>query len=159
MTGGAFVAGGRDEGVGCMMTGSVPRTSGVLETSLYVADLDRSCDFYQRVFGFERFVHDARMCALGVPGSQVLLLFHRGSTNEPAPMPGGFIPPHHGSGELHLCFAIPLGELTAWEEHLRGAGIEVESRVHWARGGTSMYFRDPDGHSLEVATPGLWPNH
>ncbi len=54
---------------------AVPRTSGVLETSLYVADLDRSCEFYQRVFGFERFVHDGRMCALGVPGGQVLLLF------------------------------------------------------------------------------------
>ena len=38
-------------------------------------------------------------------------------------------------------------------------GIEVESRVNWARGGTSLYFRDPDGNSLEVATPGLWPNH
>jgi catechol 2,3-dioxygenase-like lactoylglutathione lyase family enzyme len=35
----------------------------------------------------------------------------------------------------------------------------VESRIHWARGGTSLYFRDPDGNSLEVATPGLWPNH
>ena len=91
----------------------------MLETSLYVADLDRACDFYQRVFGFERFVHDGRMCALGVPGSQVLLLFRHGSTNEPAPVPGGVIPPHHGSGELHLCFAIPFGELAAWEEHLR----------------------------------------
>jgi catechol 2,3-dioxygenase-like lactoylglutathione lyase family enzyme len=35
----------------------------------------------------------------------------------------------------------------------------VESRVTWLRGGTSLYFRDPDGHSLEVATPGLWPNY
>ena len=65
----------------------------MLETSLYVTDLDRACDYYQRVFGFERFVHDGRMCALGVPGSQVLLLFHHGSTNEPAPVPGGVIPP------------------------------------------------------------------
>ncbi len=141
------------------MAASVPRVSAVLETSLYVADLDRACDFYQRVFGFERFVHDGRMCALGVPGSQVLLLFRHGSTNEPAPVPGGVIPPHHGSGELHLCFAIPLGELAAWEEHLRRKNIAVESRIHWARGGTSLYFRDPDGNSLEVATPGLWPNH
>ena len=74
-------------------------------------------------------------------------------------MPGGFIPPHHGSGALHLCFAIPFGELAAWEEHLRREGIAVESRIRWARGGTSLYFRDPDGNSLEVATPGLWPNH
>jgi catechol-2,3-dioxygenase len=141
------------------MAASVPRVSSVLETSLYVADLDRACEFYQRVFGFERFVHDGRMCALGVPGSQVLLLFRHGSTNEPAPVPGGVIPPHHGEGELHLCFAIPLGELAAWEEHLLRQCIAVESRIHWARGGTSLYFRDPDGNSLEVATPGLWPNH
>ena len=137
---------------------STPRTSGVLETSLYVADLDRACEFYQRVFGFERFVHDGRMCALGT-GSQVLLLFLRGATDQPAPVPGGFIPPHHGEGDLHLCFAIPFGELKAWEEHLRHEGIALESRVKWARGGTSLYFRDPDGNSLEVATPGLWPNH
>src|SRR4051812_6709666 len=65
------------------MAASVPRLSGVLETSLYVTDLDRACDFYERVFGFERFVHDGRMCGLGVPGGQVLLLFHHGSTNEP----------------------------------------------------------------------------
>jgi catechol 2,3-dioxygenase-like lactoylglutathione lyase family enzyme len=141
------------------MATAIPRVSGVLETSLYVADLDRSCAFYQRVFGFELFVHDGRMCGLGVPGGQVLLLFHHGSTSEPAPTPGGVIPPHHGSGDLHLCFAIPFGEVAAWEAHLREAGIEIESRVHWPRGGTSLYFRDPDGNSLEVATPGLWPNH
>lgn len=136
-----------------------PRVSGVLETSLYVTDLDRSVEFYEGVFGFERFVHDGRMCALGVSSSQVLLLFQHGSTDEPAPVPGGVIPPHHGIGDLHLCFAIPLGELAAWEKHLRRIGIEVESRIKWQRGGTSLYFRDPDGHSLEVATPGLWPNH
>ncbi len=138
---------------------ATPRVSGVLETSLYVADLDRACEFYQRVFGFERFVHDGRMCALGVPGSQVLLLFRHGSANEPAPVPGGIIPPHHGTGELHLCFAVPFGELAAWETHLRKLDIAVESRIRWPRGGTSLYFRDPDGNSLEVATPGLWPNH
>jgi catechol 2,3-dioxygenase-like lactoylglutathione lyase family enzyme len=141
------------------MAAPVPRTSGVLETSLYVADLGRASEFYRRVFGFERFVDDGRMCALGVPGSQVLLLFRHGSTDEPAPVPGGVIPPHHGTGHLHLCFAIPFGELGAWEEHLRREGIAVESRVRWPRGGTSLYFRDPDGHSLEVATPGLWPNY
>ena len=137
---------------------AIPRVSGVLETSLYVEDLDRSRAFYQRLFGFEQFMCDHRMCALGVPGEQVLLLFRHGMTDEPAPAPGGFIPPHHGRGALHLCFAIPYGELAAWESHLARSGIEIESRLHWPRGGTSLYFRDPDGHSLEVATPGLWPN-
>jgi len=136
----------------------IPRVSGVLETSLYVADLQRSRDFYQRLFGFEEFMSDGRMCALGVPGEQVLLLFRHCMTDKPAPAPGGLIPPHHGRGALHLCFAIPYGELRAWEQHLGREGIEIESKLAWPHGGTSLYFRDPDGHSLEVATPGLWPN-
>ncbi|MBV8459227.1 MAG: VOC family protein [Acetobacteraceae bacterium] len=136
----------------------MPRVSGVLETSLYVVDLDRAQAFYARVFGFETFVDDGRMCAMGVPGSQVLLLFRRGSTDAPAPTPGGVIPPHYGEGALHVCFAIPFGELAAWERHLRAENIAIESRISWPRGGTSLYFRDPDGHSVEVATPGLWPN-
>ena len=136
-----------------------PRLGGVLETSLYVAELDRAREFYRRVFRLEVFFQDGRMCALGVAPGQVLLLFRHGTTNAPAPVPGGFIPPHGASGGAHLCFAIPLGELAAWETHLHKLGIAVESRVTWRRGGTSLYFRDPDGHSLEVATPGLWPNH
>jgi catechol 2,3-dioxygenase-like lactoylglutathione lyase family enzyme len=136
-----------------------PRLSGVLETSLYVADLDRAREFYQRVFALEVFFQDGRMCALGVVPGQVLLLFRHGTTDTPAPVPGGVIPPHGTSGAAHLCFAIPLGELAAWEAHLARHGITVESRITWRRGGTSLYFRDVDGHSLEVATPGLWPNH
>jgi catechol 2,3-dioxygenase-like lactoylglutathione lyase family enzyme len=135
-----------------------PRIGGVLETSLYVADLDRACDFYQRLFGLELMYRDGRMGAFAVVPGQVLLLFLHGATSEPAPLPGGVIPPHGTTGAAHLCFAIPLGELAAWEAHLAALDIGIESRVIWKRGGTSLYFRDPDGNSLEVATPGLWPN-
>ena len=47
----------------------------------------------------------------------------------------------------------PLGE---WEAWLAENGIAVEKREKWERGGDSLYFRDPDGHLLEVATPGVW---
>jgi catechol 2,3-dioxygenase-like lactoylglutathione lyase family enzyme len=136
----------------------MPRVSHILETSLYVDDLVRSRDFYARVFGFVPVFEDERMCAMEVPGEQVLLLFRHGMTDRPAPLAGGVIPPHHGRGELHLAFAIPFGELAAWDAHLARLEVAVESRIDWPRGGTSLYFRDPDGHSLEVATPGLWAN-
>ena len=141
----------------------MPRISQILETSLYVGDLERSRVFYEQIFGFEVIFIDERMCAMEVPGEQVLLLFRHGMTDEPAPgpdgmVPHGVIPPHHGQGPLHLAFAIPLRELAAWETHLEQCHVSLESRLAWPRGGTSLYFRDPDGHSLEVATPGLWPN-
>jgi catechol 2,3-dioxygenase-like lactoylglutathione lyase family enzyme len=89
----------------------------------------------------------------------VLLLFRRGGSAQPSETPVGTIPPHDGQGTLHLAFAIPHAELAAWQAHLAAHGVAVESRITWARGGTSLYMRDPDGHSLEVATPGLWPNY
>jgi catechol 2,3-dioxygenase-like lactoylglutathione lyase family enzyme len=144
------------EGAG--MQQRTPRISQILETSLYVEDLARSRLFYERIFGFVTVFADERMCAMEVPGEQVLLLFRHGMTDQPAPGPGGIIPPHHGRGALHLAFAIPFGELAAWETHLQRQDVALESRIVWPRGGTSLYFRDPDGHSLEVATPGLWPN-
>jgi catechol 2,3-dioxygenase-like lactoylglutathione lyase family enzyme len=140
------------------MERKTPRVSQILETSLYVEDLDRSRSFYERLFGFSAIFQDERMCAMEVPGEQVLLLFCHGMTDEPAPGPDGFIPPHHGRGALHLAFAIPYGELAAWQGHLVEQAVPLESSLHWPHGGTSLYFRDPDGHSLEVATPGLWPN-
>jgi catechol 2,3-dioxygenase-like lactoylglutathione lyase family enzyme len=140
------------------MVAAAPSVARILETSLYVADLARSVAFYRRVFGFPAFFHDARMAALGVPGAAVLLLFRSGGAVEPSVTPGGIIPPHDGAGALHVCFAIARDDLEAWQQRLDAESIAVESRVTWPRGGSSLYFRDPDGHSLELATPGLWPN-
>ena len=43
-----------------------------------------------------------------------------------------------------------------WERRLEAYRVEIEGRTDWSRGGHSIYFRDPDGHLLELATPGLW---
>ena len=137
----------------------MPRVSRILESSLYVADLLRSERFYAETFGFGTFLQDHRMVAMGVPGEGVLLLFRIGGSVQPSPTSGGVIPPHDGRGIQHVCFAIPLASLDEWVRHLERCGIALESRVVQAHGGTSLYFRDPDGHSLEVATPGLWPNY
>jgi len=64
---------------------------------------------------------------------------------------------HGGDGALHVAFAIGKDELSHWEAHLASRGVVIEGRNDWERGGHSIYFRDPDGHLLELATPGLWP--
>jgi hypothetical protein len=78
----------------------------------------------------------------------VLLLFLKGgSRTGPSP--------HDGGGELHLAFAIRETELARWEAWLTEDGIAVEEKRAWEVGGHSLYFRDPDRHLLEVATPGF----
>jgi catechol 2,3-dioxygenase-like lactoylglutathione lyase family enzyme len=141
------------------MPTEIPPVSHLLETALYVEDLTRSRDFYTRLMGWPVFLEDDRMVALGIPGGAVLLLFVHGGSVQGSDTPAGHIPGHDGRGVLHLAFAIAPDVLEAWAGHLAAQGVAVESRITWPRGGTSLYFRDPDGHSVEVATPGLWPNY
>jgi catechol 2,3-dioxygenase-like lactoylglutathione lyase family enzyme len=134
----------------------MPSLNGVLETALYVDDMVRARCFYEDVLGLTPIFEDARLCAYAVGGRSVLLLFQRGSALETVHMPGGTIPPHDGSGPLHIAFAIGAEELAEWEQRLAARGVAIEGRTQWRRGGHSIYFRDPDGHLLELATPGLW---
>jgi catechol 2,3-dioxygenase-like lactoylglutathione lyase family enzyme len=136
----------------------MPRPRRLLETCLYVDDLERAGKFYEQNFELELMHADARMRAYAV-GDTVLLLFPRGQSLSAVDTPGGTIPPHDGSGPQHVAFAIDAIELPRWERRLKDSGIEIEGRVRWQRGGASVYFRDPDGHLLEIATPGLWANY
>ncbi|MGA8554493.1 MAG: VOC family protein [Candidatus Acidiferrales bacterium] len=127
-----------------------PKTDGILETSLYVSDVPRSVHFYEETFGF-RVIKEfgERGCAIHAGLRQVLLLFKKGASRE-------MQSPHDGDGELHLAFAIPANELANWESWLQTRGIAVEEKRKWELGGWSLYFRDPDRHLIEVATPGVW---
>jgi catechol 2,3-dioxygenase-like lactoylglutathione lyase family enzyme len=133
-----------------------PAVTAVLETALYVDDLDRAQAFYQKTLGLRPMLRDERMAAFDAGRQTVLLLFRRGGSTDPIPTRGGTIPPHDGSGPVHLALAIETADLAAWERHLAASATAVEGRVGWHRGGTSLYLRDPDGHLVELATPGLW---
>jgi catechol 2,3-dioxygenase-like lactoylglutathione lyase family enzyme len=137
----------------------MPRLTDLKETCLHVDDLQRAKEFYNRVLGLTTLAEDHRFCALDVESKHVLLLFLRGASTEGSVVPGGFIPAHDGAGHLHVGFAVDADELPEWESHLIAHGVEIESRVSWPRGGLSLYFRDPDGHLLEVLTPGVWSTY
>jgi catechol 2,3-dioxygenase-like lactoylglutathione lyase family enzyme len=137
----------------------VPKLSRVLETALYVADLDKAAAFYADVMGLPCIHADHRMRAFDVGGNGVLLLFPQGGSLQPIETPGGSIPPHDGSGPMHVAFSISKDELESWQDHLQSVGVTLEGRTQWPRGGVSVYFRDPDNHLLEIATPGLWKRY
>ncbi len=137
----------------------MPTPNRLLESALYCDDLDRAVAFYRDVMGLKVLDSGPRLTSLDAGQSTVLLLFRRGASVDGIDFPAGRIPPHDGAGPVHFAFAVAASEIPVWEAHLAACGVEVESRIKWARGGVSLYFRDPDGHSVEVASPGVWATY
>jgi len=133
-----------------------PQMNGIVESCLYSIDLPRSVRFYQDQLGLRLLESNERLCVFSVADKDVLLIFRGGGKLEPVHTPGGMIPPHGAAGQLHFAFAISKLDFAAWEKHLIAQGIAIESKVNWPAGGQSLYFRDPDNHLVELATPGIW---
>lgn len=144
-----------------MKTSRTPPIHGVVETILYTDDLGRATGFYQELLGLAPMKTDGeRFQAFDAGAGRVLLLFKRGATLVAQPVPsGGMIPPHDGHGPLHIAFAIDEADYDTWCDRLRSRAIAIEGETQWERGGRSLYFRDPDGHLVELVTPGIWPNY
>ena len=123
----------------------------VLETILYVDDLDAAERFYGGVLGLELDSRKPGLFVFFKCGNGMLLLF------EPeAASTGRNVPPHGAKGPGHACFAVAERDLDAWKARLEAAGVVIEQEMDWPRGGRSFYFRDPAGNSLELATPRIW---
>jgi len=133
-----------------------PRVKRVLETALDCDDLAASTAFYTTLLDVTPMVAMDRIVAIDAGDGTVLLLFQKGAPSS-VMLPGGLVPAHDAGGPGHVAFAIDTADLPAWEARLAELNVAIESRVTWERGGISLYFRDPDGRLVELATPGLWP--
>ena len=133
-----------------------PKLNGLLETLVFVEDVSRSATFYEKVLGLKKVRGDENGYAFVVAPEQLLLMVKHGSTAEPRPTPGGIVPPCGATGSMHLAFSTSESALNKWRHWLKDQRVEVLSEVVWPRGGRSLYFRDPDSHLIELATPGVW---
>ncbi len=131
--------------------------SGVLETSHYTGDLEAAERFYRDVLGLRVHASEPDRHVFFSCGRGMLLLFNTAHTSgRPTTVGGQPIPLHGASGPGHVCFAIRPDEVASWRDRLESHGVTVESEVEWPGGGASIYFRDPAGNSLELATPAVW---
>lgn len=128
------------------------KPKGILEACLYVEDLDQAEEFYSRALELTPFAKVEQRHIFFRCGNSVFLVFNPNTTEQP----GGEVPTHGARGPGHLAFRMEESEVDDWRQFLAQRGIEIEAEVVWPRGGHSIYFRDPAGNSLELATPTTW---
>jgi catechol 2,3-dioxygenase-like lactoylglutathione lyase family enzyme len=119
---------------------------------LYVDDLVSAERFYVDVLGLVLYSRQAERHVFFRCGRQMLLLFRADATSDDS----SSLPTHGSTGPGHVAFAARESDLDAWRQQLARYQVPVEKTVAWPDGGTSIYFRDPAGNSLEIASPQLW---
>lgn len=132
----------------------VPRS--ILETALYVDDLEVAADFYGRVMGLDEELRVPGRHVFFRVGGTILLLFDPSVTQDGSSNPALPVPAHGATGAGHLCFGATRADIAAWRLRLEAAGHPVEADFDWPNGARSIYFRDPSGNSIEIAEPRLW---
>ena len=124
----------------------------VVETAIYVDDLQAAETFYGAVLGLPVIGKEpGRHVFFRVGEASVLLAFRAEAT-----LKGDPLPPHGATGPGHFALGIEAEALDAWRKLLQGHGVRIEKEVEWPRGGKSLYFRDPAGNLVELVTPGVW---
>jgi catechol 2,3-dioxygenase-like lactoylglutathione lyase family enzyme len=130
----------------------IVKITAVVETAIYVNDLQATEAFYGTVLGLGVMGKEpGRHVFFQVGEANVLLAFIAETTLE-----GDHLPPHGAKGPGHFALGIDADALDAWRQKLQESGVVIEQEVEWPRGGKSIYFRDPAGNSVELITPGVW---
>ncbi len=137
------------------MTTPPIRARRILETCIYAEDLEAAREFYTRVLGLEVHAEQKSRHIFFRVGEGMFLVFKPSATRAgmTVPVPLGS---HGCTGEGHVAFAAEEDELEIWRARLAELDVKIESEVDWPQGGKSIYFRDPAGNSVELATPRLW---
>lgn len=134
-----------------------PSIRGICETVLYTDDLAKSRAFFVDILNLPIALENDLMLAFEAGTSQMLLVFLRGHCEEDHEMYGGVIPGHRGDGPAHMAFHISVRDYDRWREHFKRSGVPITGEITFPAGGRSLYFNDPSGNVLELATPGHWP--
>lgn len=125
----------------------------VIETCLYVDDLEKAEEFYTRVLGLTVYARVEGRHIFFRSGDGVFLLFNPEQTRKASPLG---VPAHGATGEGHAAFRMGEEEIDAWRSKLEQENLEIELEHSWPNGGFSFYFRDPAGNSIELVTPRTW---
>jgi catechol 2,3-dioxygenase-like lactoylglutathione lyase family enzyme len=119
------------------------KTRGLTHIHLVVKEIQRSLDFYQKVFGMEvKFWAGDGLVFLNTPGSHDLITLHQSEGDEPTGTSGGI---------LHFGFELKnRAELENAISEVVAAGGALKKRGEFTPGMPFAYVSDPDGYEIEL---------
>jgi catechol 2,3-dioxygenase-like lactoylglutathione lyase family enzyme len=130
---------------------SFMKFTGIKETCIYVKDLDKTQEFYQDKLGLKVKGRIEEMHVFFEAGRSMLLCFMAHKTKK-----GGILPSHGAEGCIHFALEVEPKDYIETKIEILQKGIKIEHEQDWGRGLHSFYFRDPDGHLVEVVASGIW---
>ena len=119
---------------------------GIDHVALAVRDVERSVQWYAHILGLER-QHEGMWNGIPVfvgKGNTGIALFPVSADAKPTQGT------HREIRLLHLAFRANRENFLAAQRELQKRGIKFEFQDHEIS--HSIYFRDPDGHELEITT-------
>lgn len=132
-----------------MLSSKPASLSHIKETCLYITDTRRTRAFYEGILGLTCIAEEPGCFAFFRVGKDMLLCFVADYTRQ-----NPTLPVHGAKGIQHIAFETD--DYDTWKAYLEREGIVIEHEAIWRGGRRSCYFRDPDGHSIEVVEPGIW---
>jgi len=119
------------------------KTRGLTHIHLVVKDIQRSLDFYQKVFGMEvKFWAGDGLVFLNTPGSNDLIALHQSEEDQPTGASGGI---------LHFGFQLETrADLESAISEVVAAGGALRKRGEFTPGMPFAYVSDPDGYEIEL---------
>jgi len=84
-------------------------------------------------------------------GTSVLLFFNPRNSKTKISPPG-----HYATGKQHIAFEIPYRSYDVYKKKILDRGISIIDEVSWGKKFKSFYFKDPNGHILEIVPKGMW---
>ena len=133
------------------------RPSGILETALYVADLDAAEAFYGEVMGLERIAKVPGRHVFFRCGRACCLLFNAEATGSRRRRTRNCRCRRTARWARAIsAFGAPPMKLRDGRPIWRPAASPSKPISNGRMAGRSIYFRDPSGNSLEIAEPRIW---
>jgi len=116
------------------------RIKGINHITFAVADLESSVRFYTQVLGASLLLRGARTAYMDLAGVWVALNLDPGRPKAPEVY-------------SHIAFTVDEADLDLFLLRLQDWGAKLQAdRPRHPMEGVSLYFKDPDGHLLELHT-------